>query len=168
METDTTSADQQPGGAAVWTHIAMTMVSLVMLAGFALWQLGKVGDEPGTTDVSGPVISDGNAGATEWGGPAETYQTPAHQPRAAAPIIYLVESEERAKLLIAFVEEANGYRQFEGLPPITAQVKWFDSAEAEEQFWRSLDWVLGAPEMFFLSVVDLREYSNGRCSAGDC
>jgi hypothetical protein len=80
---------------------------------------------------------------------------------AVEPTVYLVESEERAQALQRdmrrAIDDQNGFLALQGQPPLEARVVWFDSAEAEVQFWVMWDGLRleqGGREGF--AVVDLR------------
>lgn len=149
METDTTSADQRPDGATVWTHIAMTAVSLVMVGAFLFWQVQKGRDASGTPVAEGAVQGSAGTAATVESGLVATT-------RVVAPRVYIVGSQEGAEALLALIEEINDFRRFEGLRPLDETVEWFDSPEDEAYFWQGINAVSGVPEMTSLSVIDLR------------
>jgi hypothetical protein len=100
------------------------------------------------------------------GGLAELYAEQAARARAAAPTVYIVESQERAQAVRAGIAELNAYVASLGQPPLTAEVVWFGSPEAEAEFLQGFTWALGVPAAS-LPVVDLRERAAGGL-IGDC
>jgi hypothetical protein len=111
-------------------------IALVLLvaAGLLLWQ-GTRGEE-----ATGPT----EAALTTPAAPAGAARD---QP---APTLYLVASQAQAQVVSAALEEANAIRVTLGEPTLALEVMWFDSVEAEVQFWSTIG---AQPDRH---VVDLR------------
>jgi hypothetical protein len=111
-------------------------IALVLLVGASLllWQVTRDGTSTGPT-------------AVEVTTPAAPAIAARDQP---ASTIYLVASAAQAQVVSADLEEANAVQVTSGEPMLASQVAWFDSIEAEVQFWSTM----GAQQN--IRVVDLR------------
>jgi hypothetical protein len=127
-----------PDRQGIGTQLAMTAFSLAVLGALVLWQVRTDGEEA-TAPASSTTRSSMTEGATPVAGSVAVDAKHAAQSRTASPTIYLVESRERAEALLAGIEEENRHRDVLGLPPLTPQLVWFDSVEAEVLFWATIE-----------------------------
>jgi hypothetical protein len=100
---------------------------------------------------------------------AELYADQVAWARAAAATIYIVESEERAQVIRASLDEGNANRAAQGQSPLNEQVLSFDSVEAEVQFWATHDAQQhhAGGNGVGNSVIDLRGRSRASCFEQD-
>jgi hypothetical protein len=116
----------------------MTAFSLAVLGALVLWQVRTDGEEA-TAPTSSTTRSSATEGATPVARSAAMDATHAARLRPSRPPIYLVESQERAEALLAGIAAENRHRDALGLPPLTPRLVWFDSVEAEVQFWATIE-----------------------------
>jgi hypothetical protein len=65
----------------------------------------------------------------------EMYERWQQRTQTAPSTVYITVSQEQAVAVRADLDETNAQRAMLGLPPLVEEVIWFDSAEAEVQFW---------------------------------
>jgi hypothetical protein len=190
MTTQATTQIEQEEKAGVLAHLLMTALTVALLIGLVLWQVGP-GGEKTTAPVAGSAAQRGGAqgsaseGAmprgglseryaedqraapvSERGGLAELFAEQAAQEQTVGPVVYIVESPERAQAVRAAVEQMNAFRATQGQPPLDVDVVSFDSAEAAVQLWETAvaPGIRGAGVgLPYLSVIDLRGGSVAPC-----
>jgi hypothetical protein len=141
-----TTSGMRARGRAVTVAGAITLA--VVAVSIGTWQGARPHAAP---DVSSPPLAS-TVGSVA---PSEGMATAV---RTAPPTVYIAESQARAEALLAGIEEANRIRESLGVPPLTPQLVWFDSVEAEVQFWATRE-AQGSPAgsgLAALSVIDLR------------
>jgi hypothetical protein len=162
----------------------MTALTLGVVGVFVLWQVWPAGQET-TVPIGSPARGNTSYVATPRSTPMEQYPEDqrarsslgtdttetldgvgALLTRTATPTVYLVKSEDRAQTLLACIEETNSSRAALGLPPLEWNVVWFDSAEAEADFWlaEGSNQFRDGIGMVAVSIIDLRERLVAACT----
>jgi hypothetical protein len=175
MTTRATTVRQ--GKSGMVALVGATALTVVALGGAAFWGLRPSGETgvPATVHTTssmseGALPKGGLAeqndemrratieAVTPRGGMAELYAEQAAAARAAVATVYIVESQERAQAVLAGIENVNAFRATQGEPPLVAETAWFDSPEAEVQFWATQEAkrLRDSVGVAASSVVDLR------------